>query len=54
MALGCQRIEAAGSRVRFMKDNVLLMVHRPHPGKQAKPYQIDACKKFLSRLELRP
>jgi len=46
-ALGCKVVEGDGSRVRFVKDNSVLALHRPHPGKEAKPYQIKDVRAFL-------
>jgi hypothetical protein len=28
--------------------------HRPHPGKEAKQYQVRAARRFLERLGVRP
>ena len=45
VALGGVLIEGRGSRVRF---------HRPHPQKEAKPYQIEAAREFLERMGFKP
>ena len=39
-ALGAKSIEGRGSRVRFELNNVVATFHRPHPQKEAKPYQV--------------
>lgn len=39
-AVGAQVIEGAGSRVRFERNGVVATFHRPHPQKEAKPYQV--------------
>lgn len=49
-ALGCKVIEGDGSRVRFVKDNSVLALHRPHPGKEAKPYQVRDVRAFLQMI----
>ena len=54
MALGCELTEGAGSRVRFDKDGLAYLCHRPHPGKEAKRYQIEDVRQFLERLEIKP
>ena len=45
--LGAQVIEGKGSRVRFELNGVVVTFHRPHPRKEAKPYQIRDAKEFL-------
>ena len=49
LALGAKPIEGRGSRVRFELNGVVATFHRPHPHKEAKPYQVrDACR-FLEQ-----
>lgn len=50
VALGCKVIEGDGSRVRFVKGDAVLALHRPHPGKEAKPYQVRDVLAFLKTL----
>ena len=52
VAVGAQVIEGGGSRVRFHKDGEISTFHRPHPKKEAKPYQ-DA-RDFLFRIGVKP
>jgi len=47
VALGAQTIEGSGSRVRFELNGVVATFHRPHPQKEAKPYQVRDAKEFL-------
>ena len=54
VALGCELTEGAGSRERFDKDGLAYLCHRPHPGKEAKRYQIEDVRQFLERLEIKP
>lgn len=54
IALGCQRIEGRGSRVRFEKDGIVATFHRPHPAKEAKPYQVRDTRLFLETLGINP
>ena len=54
LALGCDMIEGAGSRVRFVKGNAVLLFHRPHPAKEAKPYQVKDARNFLVALGISP
>ena len=54
VAVGCEVIEGDGSRVAFKKGNLRADFHRPHPGKEAKPYQVRAVREFLEQLEVKP
>ena len=53
VAIGCGVIEGNGSRVRFEKDGVIAAFHRPHPAKEAKPYQVRDARHFLENLGVR-
>jgi len=62
-AVGCKVIEGEGSRVSFRytikhedrPDEVVQGdFHRPHPGKEAKPYQIKKAAVFLSKIGYLP
>lgn len=50
IVIGCQVIEGNGSRVRFEKDGIIAIFHRPHPAKEAKPYQVRDARQFLENL----
>ncbi len=54
LAAGAQRIEGRGSRVRFEKDGEIATFHRPHPGKEAKRYQVRDAREFLERIRVTP
>lgn len=54
VAIGCQMIEGNGSRVRFEKDGQIAAFHRPHPVKEAKPYQVRDTRQFLENLGVKP
>ena len=54
VGLDCELIEGSGSRVGFKKGDLRADFHRPHPGKEAKPYQVRAVREFLIRLEVEP
>lgn len=47
ISLGAEVIEGNGSRVAFEMKKQKLFVHRPHPGKEARKYQIEAFREFL-------
>lgn len=52
--VGCEKIEGSGSRVRFVKGSAMIAFHRPHPGKEAKPYQIKDARDFLVLIGVTP
>lgn len=54
MAIGAQRIEGDGSRVRFVLNGVVGTFHRPHPQKEAKPYQVRDVKELLEKAGVKP
>jgi len=49
LGLGCVKVEKSGSRVSFHKDGETLDLHRPHPDKEVKPYQVRLVRDFLER-----
>jgi len=62
-AIGGKVIEGEGSRVSFRfileREGKPAEVfredfHRPHPGKEAKPYQVEAARKFLTKIVILP
>jgi hypothetical protein len=53
-ALGARPLEGAGSRVRFELNGVIASFHRPHPQKEAKPYQVRDAKTFLQEAGITP
>ena len=53
-ALGARTIEGRGSRVRFELNRVVATFHRPHPQKEAKPYQVRDAKRFLQQAGITP
>lgn len=54
VALGAQTIEGSGSRVRFVLNDVVATFHRPHPAKEAKPYQVRDARTFLENAGVKP
>ena len=52
--LGASLTEREGSRVKFTLRGVEWHAHRPHPGKEARKYQVESAREFLERLEIRP
>ena len=54
IALGGSVREGAGSRVVFELKGSRQYLHRPHPGKEAKKYQVEVLRKWLSILEVTP
>lgn len=54
VCIGADVIEGNGSRVRFHKNGVIASFHRPHPKKEAKPYQVKDARSFLIQLGVVP
>ena len=54
IAVGCEVLEGAGSRVRFSMEGVVASFHRPHPDKEAKRYQIRDAREFLIKIGVQP
>lgn len=54
LALGALSIEGNGSRVRFELNGVVASFHRPHPEKEAKPYQVRDARFFLEQAGVTP
>lgn len=48
-AIGAVVIEGRGSRVKFELKGVVATFHRPHPPKEAKPYQVRDARDFLKQ-----
>jgi hypothetical protein len=53
-ALGARTVEGRGSRVRFELNGVVAAFHRPHPEKEAKPYQVRDARRFLEQAGIKP
>lgn len=54
IASGAQIIEGNGSRVRFVLNGTVGTFHRPHPEKEAKPYQVRDARTFLENAGVKP
>ena len=54
VASGAKIIEGRGSRVRFVYGGTVATFHRPHPEKNAKPYQIRDARTFLETIGVKP
>lgn len=54
LAAGCELIEGRGSRVRFVFGQAMVTFHRPHPAKEAKPYQVEDARAFLELIGVQP
>jgi hypothetical protein len=53
-SLGAQTMEGDGSRVRFFLNGQVATFHRPHPKKEAKPYQVRDARTFLQLAGVQP
>lgn len=54
IAAGARVVEGRGSRVRFVAGTLVATFHRPHPEKEAKPYQVRAAREFLAEMGVKP
>ena len=54
VAAGCERVEGEGSRVKFVKDEIIASFHRPHPEPTAKRYQVRDVRDYLVKLGIKP
>ena len=52
LELGAELTEREGSRVKFTLHGAEWHAHRPHPGKEAKKYQVEQVRELLTRLEI--
>ena len=53
-ALGGSVTEREGSRVRIELGGEVWRCHRPHPGKEAKRYQVEEARELLERAGIKP
>jgi hypothetical protein len=61
-SVGCEAVERGGSRVSFkyraLKGGAWIEhrvdFHRPHPGKEALPYQVEDVRRFLAQIGVLP
>jgi len=54
VALGGQVHEREGSRVKITIKEEQWRCHRPHPGKEAKRYQVEEIRELLERIGVHP
>ena len=54
VALGGEVVEGAGSRVAMHLHGGVKHAHRPHPGKEAKRYQINEIRAWLQAVGVTP
>ena len=54
VSLGATIEEGAGSRVSFFLGGVRLYFHRPHPGKEARRYQVEVVREHREKTGVTP
>ena len=54
LALGGDIREGDGSRIAFRIGDSVKHAHRPHPGKDAKKYQVEEIRDWLTALGIHP
>jgi hypothetical protein len=53
-SLGGTVVEREGSRIRIELNGEVWRCHRPHPGKEAKRYQVEEARELLQRAGVQP
>ncbi len=54
VALGGAVFEREGSRVKLVLRGEIWRCHRPHPGKEAKRYQVEELRDLLEKVGVKP
>ena len=54
LSVGATVREKPGSAIKITKGLTVMTVHRPHPAKEAKPYQVIDARLFLESLGVKP
>lgn len=54
IALGAECVNRGGSMVSFFMRGERADFHRPHPARQAKPYQVRCAREFLDLIGVKP
>lgn len=54
VALGGSVTKREGSRVKITLQGEQWHCHRPHPGKEAKRYQVEEARELLERIGVKP
>ena len=54
MALGAEREEGNGSRVRFVLNGIRAVFHRPHPQKETDRGAVRSVRRFLEEGGIKP
>lgn len=54
VALGGEIIEGSGSRMAFILNGKRMDAHRPHPGKEAKRYQVENIRDWFLTMGIQP
>ena len=54
IALGGEIIEGSGSRMAFILNGKRMDAHRPHPGKEAKRYQVENIRDWFLTMGIQP
>jgi hypothetical protein len=53
-AVGAEKHEATGSRVRFSRNGRILSLHRPHPKPVLRKYAVEDVREFLESNGIEP
>jgi hypothetical protein len=53
-SIGAQEHQGQGSRVRFVLDDSILNLHKPHPGSEMRRYAVEDVREWLAALGITP
>lgn len=54
VSLGGEVTEGSGSRMSVTVSDRAVFFHRPHPGKEARKYQVENAREFLQTIGVEP
>ena len=54
VAVGCKMSEGKGTRVRFKKNDVFAIFHRPHPKKETDKGAVVSVRDYLTKIGEKP
>ena len=54
VSLGGEIMEGTGSRMSVTLSGKTVFFHRPHPGREARKYQVENAREFLEKIGVEP
>ena len=53
-SIDCEMLQRAGSRVMFVRGDVIARIHKPHPRPELEEYQVKDAREFLIAIGAQP